>query len=222
MSQTTSLFIGIWPHILAPVVFLVLFTTPPSPLRRIVYFSVFLTFAYLCFSKLPIPPGWTRLQLAVSLVWMYYLDWLAKMLLRRPEHDFWRIGRPAHEAEKLPLGWEKLSWAFSLLSTPRGVGWNFQIPNLRPRTKLLGRWWFVAGQVGRVIILTAFSGWLGREMVKWNSSSEGFWRALLVPLVGMKCWSDAESQYALFDAVLVLVGVAEEKVHANPKRSMIG
>jgi len=30
---------------------------------------------------------------------MYYLGWLAKMLFHRPEHDFWRVGRPAHEAE---------------------------------------------------------------------------------------------------------------------------
>lgn len=164
--------------------FLTLFTTPPFLFRRVVYLSVILTFAFLCFLNLPIPPGWAHLQFAVSLVWMYYLDWLSKMLLHRPEHDFWKIGRPVHEAEKLSLGWDKLYWAFSLLSTPRGVGWNFQVPNLRPRTKLLGRWWFVAGQIGWVVILTALSGRLGQEMVKWNSSLDGFWRALLVPLVG--------------------------------------
>lgn len=212
MSDMKSLLAGIGPHVLAPASFLFLFALPPFPLRRLTYLLVFLIFAYLCFLKSPIPPGWPQLQLALSLTWMYYLGWLAKMLLRRPEHDFWRIGRPAHEAEALPFGWGKLCWAYSLLATPRGVGWNFQIPNLQPRTKLVGRWRFVGAQLVRVAMLSAISGWLGMELAKWHTSLEGYWRAMLVPIVGIKCWSDVETQYALCNAALVSAGLAEEKV----------
>ena len=91
--------IGIWPHLLAPTAFLLLFTLPRFPLRGALYLGTFIFYFLRCFVPPSIPPEWTQLTLALALTWMYYLGWLAKMLFHRPEHDFWRVGRPAHEAE---------------------------------------------------------------------------------------------------------------------------
>ncbi|KAK1759454.1 membrane bound O-acyl transferase family-domain-containing protein [Echria macrotheca] len=211
MSEIKPLLTGILPHLAAPTSFLLLFTLPPFGLRRLAYLAVFTTFFSLCFLQFTVLSAWPQLQLALSVTWMYYLGWLTKMLFHRPEHDFWRIGRPAHEAEKMSFGLKKLSWAFALLSAPRGVGWNYQIANLRPRTKLVGRWWFAARQTVRVIILSIVSLFSGAILMRWHRELNGFWKATLVPMIGIKCWSDAETQYALCNAILVAIGLAEEK-----------
>lgn len=170
---------ALWPHFLTPAVFLLLFTLPPFPFRRLIYVVTFISTFYLCFfSNFPtaIPSESTHLRAALALSWMAYLDWLAKMVLHHlPEHDFWRTptsdpnrqkGRQGEtntnhipEMTTQPYNWnKKLTWAASLLASFRGAGWNFQIAHgLGERKRLVGRWRFVTEQIIRVVALMIFS-----------------------------------------------------------------
>jgi hypothetical protein len=97
---------------LAPAVFLLLFALPPFPFRRLVFLTAFFSLFRLCFVPFSIPPDWVTIRVGLVLTWMLYLGWLAKMVLHDPEHDFWRVDRPAHEAEGMGLGRDKLLWVF--------------------------------------------------------------------------------------------------------------
>ncbi|KAK4214257.1 hypothetical protein QBC37DRAFT_156703 [Rhypophila decipiens] len=197
------------------------------------------------------------LRLALALPWMVYLDWLTKMCLHaQPEHDFWRAtptespgtssdgneensgvrtgsGRRREQQYYLipqPHGFiEKLVWAFSLLSSPRGVGWNYEAPahhvdSIHPKRPLppcqQGRCMFSAVQVLRCLCLHVLSEILSILLVSWSGSGGNLlskvpaaldWKKLsLVPLVGVKIWASVEALYAGLNAVLVGMGLAKE------------
>jgi len=98
---------GLWPHLLAPAMFLFLFTLPPFPIRGLLFLTAFHLFFSLCFIPLSVPLGgiW---QIGLALVWLTYLDWFAKMMLHMPERDFWRIGAHPQEAGSMGFGQRKL------------------------------------------------------------------------------------------------------------------
>ncbi|KAM7187536.1 hypothetical protein V8F33_011183 [Rhypophila sp. PSN 637] len=129
---------------------------------------------------------------------------------------------------------EKLGWAFSLLSSPRGVGWNYEAPahdldSIHPKRPLppcqQGRCMFAAVQVLRCLCLHVFSEFLSILLVSWSGAGEVFiwgdllsrvpvavdWKKLsLVPLVGVKIWASVEALYAGLNAVLVGMGLTKE------------
>ena len=213
--SVVPLLVGIWPHLLAPLTFLVLFTLPPFRLRSAIYLAAFTFFFLRCFVPLSIPPEWSQLTLSFALAWMYYLGWLAKMLFYQPEHHFWRVGRPAHEAEYYTglLNRQKLGWACQLLASPRGVGWNFQVRGLRPRSRLYGRWWFVAMQIARATALAPVSVGMSAVLARDYHALGGWWKALVLgPVEALKIWADQEALYSVFCALFVAAGFSREEV----------
>lgn len=86
----------------------------------------------------------------------------------------------------------------------------------------MGRWRFLAEQIGRVVVLMGFSDLvstllvMGRDhplVVGGEGSTWWNWnRMALVPLVAVGYWADLEAQYAGFNAVSVGLGLADEKV----------
>jgi lipoprotein signal peptidase len=213
---------GWWPHLLAPATFLLFFTLPPYPLRALELWTLATVFFYQC---LVLPPnsdtGQTSSLLRYSLVtmWLYYVGWLAKMLLRNPEHAFWRTGRAPHEAEKLGFGWEKFKWALSLLSSPRGVGWNTQLPDLQLRRRLLGRWRFALRQAllaaVMYIVVDGCSTFLKRQHfhIKEQRVSDLplYWSVVLEIAIALSIWAGTELQFAVWSFCLVVLGLSEEK-----------
>ncbi|KAK0643619.1 hypothetical protein B0T16DRAFT_392117 [Cercophora newfieldiana] len=134
------------------------------------------------------------------------------MILHNPEHDFWRTGHPDHEAETMGFGRAKFIWALSLLSSPRGIGWNFQLKTLRIRQKLVGKPWFVLWQLLRAGVFTGVS-WAVKTLLERQhaTSPQRFSKALAVPGIAAMCWADIEAQYAVCNAVFLMVGLAEEQ-----------
>ncbi|KAK4450072.1 hypothetical protein QBC34DRAFT_403710 [Podospora aff. communis PSN243] len=212
MSEYIPLTSEIWPQALAPAVFLVFFLLPPSPFRRLTYLAAFLLLFYRCFFMSSIPHDWLATRSVLAFVWMLYLDWLAKMALHNPEHDFWRTGHPAHEAERMKPGIDKLGWAVALLASPRGIGWNFQLTKLQPRQRPAGRWRFTFQQLLRAVTFAGFSNFVGDFMKKQDAASTwGFRRAAVIPGVALKFWLDAHVLYALCDSMFMALGYAEEQ-----------
>lgn len=205
--------LGMWPHVLAPVGFLFFFTLPPFPLRRLAFLISFISLFYLCFFSFTIPLSWPEIRIGVTLLWMLYLGWLAKMILHKPEHDFWRTGHSAHEAENMSFGRNKFLWALALLTSPRGMGWNFQMNMLQPRQKLIGKWRFTMWQIlcaGCCIYVSrAIEGLIEKQ---FTTPPGWFPKALVVPGIAVRLWADTEAQYAIFNAVLLILGLANEQV----------
>ena len=93
MVNIISVLKGLWPRLLAPAMFLFLFTLPPFPIRGLLFLTEFHLFFSLCFLPLSVPLDDTW-QIGPALVWLIYLNWFAKMMLHKPERDFWRIVAP--------------------------------------------------------------------------------------------------------------------------------
>ncbi|KAK3326687.1 hypothetical protein B0H66DRAFT_551507 [Apodospora peruviana] len=182
----------LWPHILAPTTFLLLFSIPPFAPRQPLYLTAIISLFYLCFFSSDNNLN-SHIRLALALPWMFYLDWATKMVLHHlPEHDFWPVtasdaqingnikkfrrqstGNGHHhqpQSPPIPQGWKpRLAWAIGLLSSPRGVGWNFQLstPDLPPETKnaAMGRWRFVIRQTCRVVGFIVLSELISATMM---------------------------------------------------------
>ncbi|KAM7184806.1 hypothetical protein V8F20_012051 [Naviculisporaceae sp. PSN 640] len=262
MPQQLLLLKYLLPHILAPPTFLLFFALPPFPFRKPVYLIIFLTFFYFSFlfdshtkTGHALNP---QIRLPLALVWMYYLDWLTKMCLHsQPEHDFWRVsnrsdaitkatgaegtGSPPTTARAYlvsqPHGFsEKLRWAFSLLSSPRGVGWNYQIhhgsemktgplADSRDQKTGAGTWGFVALQICRCIFFLILSQGITVVLMRWSSFDQAAakiefgshtwevnWRKLcLLPLIGIKLWANIQAHYACVNILFVATGLAKKE-----------
>lgn len=216
-----------WLHLLPPAVFVLFFTLPPFPSRRLVVLSTTLVLAYLCLTpSSPVGGGSTsQMRYGASAAWLYYLGWLAKLLLHRPEHDFWRVGSEPHEAERMTFGLAKLRWACSLLAAPRGVGWNFQPPDLLPppppdEEKALGRTRFALRRLAKAAVFyiaaDAVAVFLARQHFRAPHQTVAdlplHWRVILELAVALGVWCNTELQFAVWSFVLVALGLSEEKV----------
>ncbi|KAI9836331.1 MAG: hypothetical protein M1837_003398 [Sclerophora amabilis] len=107
------------------VIFLTPLILPPFPFRGVIFFSL-LTVCYA---------GIVRSTTGEPLFdWCLGLSTTTQMfkssdllILSDPERDFWQNGKQSGDA--LQLGpWEKTKWAAELAYSPRGVGWNWEIP----------------------------------------------------------------------------------------------
>ncbi len=230
MSVTNPPSAGYWLHLLPPAAFVLFLALPPFPTRRLVVLSTTLVLAYLCLA--PSPPmtsnggssSTSQMRYGASAAWLYYLGWLAKLLLHRPEHDFWRVGSEPHEAERMTFGLAKLRWACSLLAAPRGVGWNFRPPNPPPPPlddeNALGRTAFALRRLAKAaafyIAADAVAVFLARQHFRAPRQTVAdlplHWRAVLEVAVALGVWCSAELQFAVWSFVLVALGLSEEKV----------
>jgi len=211
----------VWLHLLTTFSFVILFTLPPCRFRRIILVTV-ATISFSAFITLePADPGLaSRLRYATSSMWTTHLVWLALVLFHRPEHDFWRVEKAAHEGATMPFGWEKLRWAISLLSSWRGVGWNVQIPILPRQRRVVGRWRFVVGELGASIfyyiladIATTLLAMNCLDHAGETMSQLGLGlRITLIATLGLAIWSYTQLLYAVWSGFLVATGIYTEQV----------
>jgi hypothetical protein len=213
----------LFPHILVPVLQVLFFTLPPFPLRRAMFGAGMAALAYPCLFAAHASAeaeAATRMQnrYGLSVLWMYCLYNLAKMLLHDPEHDFWRDGHAPREAEHMPLGRAKLGWAAGLLSSHRGVGWNVRARGV-PAPAPVGRWRFVLRQLVRVVwMYAALDAVCAFPMrMHFRDLADSIAKLGLLRILGLECAAGLQSYLAnnwLFNfwgAVFVGTGVMQEK-----------
>src|SRR5438105_462413 len=102
MSSTVSYNTSIWPHVVTPPIFILFFTLPPFPFRRFILTAITTILAYKCLfvPSSDIGPS-PLMRFTMTSMWIHYMGWLAKMLFHHPERDYWRVGKPTREAEKM-------------------------------------------------------------------------------------------------------------------------
>ncbi|KAH8888278.1 toxin biosynthesis protein [Thozetella sp. PMI_491] len=86
-----------------------------------------------------------------ALLWPIYLGSLDKFLgstAGRPEDSYWRVDRPAREANAMkPLSFAKLKWAAAMMFNTRGVRWNYEVAKLPRGRAGRTKWSFLLVQV---------------------------------------------------------------------------
>jgi hypothetical protein len=215
----------LWPHLLTPTVFFLFFTLPAFPRRGtlLTVFTALMVYPCLLAPSPPIPHIATP-RFGLVAMWLFYVGWLGKMLFHDPEHDFWRTGRPPHEAEAMPFGWQKFKWAASLLCSWRGVGWNCQVRRLPAPRPRVGRWRFAAREVARAavyyVLHDAASAWVRRCHFydEADSIANLSWprrAALETASAASAAWMH-QYQFAVYGAVFVAMGIYEEEVSWVP------
>ncbi|KAM7193084.1 hypothetical protein V8F20_008600 [Naviculisporaceae sp. PSN 640] len=122
--------LSVLPHILLFLVLILAFYPPPGPfhLRGVVVIVLVGILEWLC-TVSPWPPnvGDTRpMKYGLASSWIFVLPVIQRLLISRPEKDFWRIDEGPNPGPP-PKNWsfKKLGWSVSLFSSPRAVGWNF-------------------------------------------------------------------------------------------------
>jgi hypothetical protein len=118
------------------------FTTllfPPSILRNALSFLALV----LCFSQVR---HWNNGPIATKTSFTDYgalsgmtvnaMSCLIRTYIRSTEHDLYKIeGVPKDEAKPLAgrnITWlQRASWAFHIVMTHRGIGWNWEVSNIR-------------------------------------------------------------------------------------------
>jgi hypothetical protein len=144
---------SIAPHILLLITQIIALTSPRFPFRR----HIFTTLLLVLFTASRIHPHFSNdlgLVQPFILAWSTFLSSLEKIALsgdEGPEHHFWRIDRPAHEAEQFgAFGPKKLKWAAAMLFNMRGVRWNYEVKNV-PRSTKATKGRFLMNQVASLI-----------------------------------------------------------------------
>ncbi|KAM5373877.1 hypothetical protein ACJZ2D_006706 [Fusarium nematophilum] len=117
------------PYFTLPLLILTAFSCPPFRGRGLLFATVIAANDYAC-TVSPWPPniGDTRpMRYGMAGSWLFVLPALERLLLHVPERDFWLLDQAGQVNNGRPkeFTWEKLCWAASLVTTPRGVGWNF-------------------------------------------------------------------------------------------------
>ncbi len=231
MPDTGSATAGIWPHLLTPAVFILFYTLPPFPGRRLLLAATVAPLAWLCLFAPPPADGGlaSLLRFAMAAMWMHYLGWLSRMVFHDPEHQFWRAGKPPHEAETMGFGWAKLRWACSLLFSWRGVGWNIEILGLPPsprRREPRGRARFVLSELGAAALYYLAVDVATMLLQRWHfqTGAESIvqlgWprRVALTMAIGLCIWWYTELQYAVWSAFLVATRLSKEEVCCLPRK----
>lgn len=99
---------------------------PPSLARRILVFPVLGVLFYRVVTSTTLSPAldWS-IPLALTPQLLKAFD---VYVLNNAEADFRRTG-PENHMDPRQFGLrKKLIWAFELINTPRGVGWNWEVP----------------------------------------------------------------------------------------------
>ncbi|KAH6892437.1 hypothetical protein B0T10DRAFT_483787 [Thelonectria olida] len=119
---------NILPFVALPLLIITSFASPPF-LGRGVAFSGLLVFTYYACIVSPWPPndGTTRaMRYGMTGSWMFLLTAIERHLFHHPEMDFRILDEEKRRKNRQPPEWtlQKLHWAFALVCTLRGVGWN--------------------------------------------------------------------------------------------------
>lgn len=126
--------LAIAPHILLPLLLFTAYLPPPSRLRAPVFLLALALLQWRCTvspwpSNAPDHGSDRALRYGLASTWLFVLPVLQRVVMQTPEADFFRVdetlpdgGRPDPPKE---WSWEKVRWAMNLMTTPRGVGWNF-------------------------------------------------------------------------------------------------
>ncbi len=126
------------PYVALPILLILSLFSPPFPGRSLLFVSLIAVSEWGCTTS-PWPPttlasgsasfSMRPLRYGLAGSWIFVLPVLEKLLIMRtPETDCWHLDeadRPPDERRPRELSWRKLRWAISLVTTPRGVGWNF-------------------------------------------------------------------------------------------------
>ncbi|TFK66887.1 hypothetical protein BDN72DRAFT_961415 [Pluteus cervinus] len=141
------------------------------------------------------------------------------LFLTNPEKDF------KHERSSEPIqalsAPRRLLWGFSVLGTPRNVGWNTEIVNLPPRPTT-GRWPFVLKSLLRAAWFFLLID-IGQSYQHTNPifsltgpaavsvKSQGyFWRCVnILAMESSEAYGMLSLQYTLLCALLVALGISE-------------
>lgn len=132
-------------HILLPMVQIVALALPPFENRAWMFVPLIGTLA--CASASNLGSYSAELRAALISQWPWYLGTIAHLMLAKPEHEYWRLDKPEHEAEKMSFGPQKLAWSAALWVNPRGINWSQQIRGIRRGSAPTTRWRFVFHQL---------------------------------------------------------------------------
>src|SRR5438105_3714453 len=98
-AQAGVIMVALAPHLMVPVLHLLLFTPPPFRLRRAIMVAGTAALAYPCLfdqtRNAAIDAGassssTSQMRYGLSAIWMSYLGSVAKMAFHDPEREFWR------------------------------------------------------------------------------------------------------------------------------------
>ncbi|KAF8248970.1 hypothetical protein K440DRAFT_228929 [Wilcoxina mikolae CBS 423.85] len=107
---------------------------------------------------------------------------------------------------------KKLEWALNLQLSSRGIGWNWEVPYLRPPLATTRGGFVVAAgkRLARLVLLREVAVWL----LHYAERTEG-WKGRLPLAVGQICWSIITMEMPWLVAMIVLVGTG--MVWGDPK-----
>ncbi|KAK6827830.1 toxin biosynthesis protein [Apiospora arundinis] len=210
-------------HILLPVVQITSLALPPFQHRALIFVPLIAALAYASATNL----GAYSAELRATLIslWPWYLGTIADLAWARPEHDYWRLDRPAHEAESMSggWGWRKLAWSAALWANPRGIGWSHQIRGVRRGRGPAARWPFVWYQLRRYVAYYLIVDVMGMYTMRhfyhtdvdlgtitvraasWTRSFYNSWHLLLQVIAQL------QFQYISCSMVTVALGIYEPK-----------
>lgn len=239
------------PAIALPILVIASLTAPPFPGRGIIFASLIITVDYLSLtSPWPANEGETRpSRYGISSSWLLVLPVLEKLLLHVPEREFWRIkapldgvnGRDQGKADKPstshhqfpvppPWTWQKLCWAISLASTPRGVGWNFASHRVRSdyeaaAQKRIGRLAFVGASLRKALCAyLALDAVLvfGQDLAvpdAWLWEWHKTWDILIAEFLMLVCtYAGMKVQFEALAAVSVGLGFSKPEVRISGQK----
>lgn len=212
---------SIIPHLVLPPLLFLPFYLPPFPFRNVIFGTA--TVGVVAANAINTFPSERTLRYGLSGVWIVYFPVLEKLLLHRsPEHDFWRLDREPHEAERMrPFSLEKAAWAASLLTSLRGAGWSHGSKRMpKGPEKEQSRLAFVLGQLRHVLVSSlAIEAVLlvSRAMDVPTAWSVGdLPKIVLVDLLmGVTVWATWTLQYGVVASASVAAGLSKPKVRAR-------
>ena len=121
---------------------------PPFRHRATIFIPILIaTYVPLALSPMSVAPAESY---GATAVWVYTFRVISLLLFTVPEHVFFR---PSQEAARSPASYtlvKKAGWVLSLLSTARGVGWNYSTHTV-PSPGWQSRRSFVARSLLRII-----------------------------------------------------------------------
>lgn len=218
---------SIVPHVLLPVTQLLALSLPPFRARSPIFVALIAALGFLSYLNMVTDDIATRLALVNQ--WWIFLGTIEKLLFSNVEEDYHQVGRKRREAALMPFGLEKFKWALSLLLSPRGIGWNFQVKGvpvvaekslLRTSTK----WQFLRLQILRYIkyfvITDLIHVYATRNMygtgiepemltVRASTWSRSFLNALFA---GLKIYFPLQLAYTMGSIISVHVGMYDPQV----------
>ena len=137
------------PHFFLPFAQILALSLPPFTGRSEIFVPSIAALAFLSYTNLVTEDHTCRLAMLNQ--WWIFLATVEKLLFSNVEEDYYRKDRAKAEALSMSLGVEKIKWALSLLTNPRGIGWNFEVKGVPAADKPLSRRKFLRYQLSNYI-----------------------------------------------------------------------